>query len=521
MPIVSTAPFRQPRQRWFRSAAALTVTSALLLAGCSGGSSGDTSQEGQGAQADQSLTVGIPTDINPTNFLGVLSANEPVGRLIFEPLVDFDAEAGEYVPWLASGWEFSADGLSLTVDLRDDVVFHGGRALTAQDVVASVEAAKAPDSGAQAAGLLARATAVEATGDHQVLFTFAEPTAESFLDALVWMRVVDPETLAGLKSGESVVGTGPFVWTGWTPGSEVTLEANPDYWGGAPEVDDVTLKVYGQSQAMLAALRSGQIDVAHRMVPRDVETVANDSKLRVETFDPFAETYVGVDVTVEPFDDPKVRQALAWAMDRERIAEQVFSGYAQPTDLPLPPSSAGLDSFPTDTYGYDADKAKQMIEDAGATGATVSLAALSTDPILAAVRDVVQFNLTEIGLNVEPVSWDAAQVPERLGSGTTGGLWVNRVSSGSLSPASMAATLLPYRPGKNASNVNDPAYAQLAKAAESATPEDNQALAQYLVDQAWHLTLVQTQNPLVVRSEVEGVELDTNGYLDLTGASVG
>lgn len=517
MTIVLTAGPGQHRRRWIRSLAVLATASTVVLTGCSSGSP----DSGAGGDAEQSLTVGIPTDINPTNFLGVLSANEPVGRLIFEPLVDFDAETGEYVPWLASGWEFSADGLSLTVDLRDDVTFHGGRPLTAEDVVFSVESAKAPDSGAQAAGLLNRANAVQAAGEHQVVFTFTEPTAESFLDALVWTRIVDRESFAGLKSGESVVGTGPFTWTGWNPGSQVTLAANPDYWGEAPQIDDVTLKVYGQSQAMLAALRSGQIDVAHRMVPRDVETVANDPKLRVDTFNPFAETYVGVDVTVAPFDDPQVRQALAWALDRDRIATQVFSGYAEPTDLPLPPSSPGLDSFPTDTYSYDADKARQMIEAAGATGTKVSLAALSTDPILVAVRDVVQFNLTEIGLQVEPVSWDAAQVPERLGSGTTGGLWVNRVSSGSLSPASMAATLLPYRPGKNASNVTDAAYAELATAAQAATPEANQALAQYLVDQAWHLTLVQTQNPLVVRSEVQGVELDTNGYLDLADASIG
>ncbi|MDQ7903683.1 ABC transporter substrate-binding protein [Phytohabitans sp. ZYX-F-186] len=499
------------RRRFLRGTAGLAA-SALVLAACG---DGDSSSGGT-----RTLRVGIPTDVNPANLLGVLSANEPVGRLVLEGLVDYDAAQGKHVPWLATKWSFGADQRSLTLDLRDDVTFHGGRKFTAKDVVYSVQAAKAPDSGAQAGSLLALATNVSADGDTRVTFTFDKPVGESFLDALVWTRIVDEPSFADLKSGKKVVGTGPYVWTKWTPGSSVELDKNTAYWqAGKPTVDKVTLRVIGQSQAMLAALRSGQIDVAHRMVPRDVQTVASDKSLRVDVFDPFAETYLGVDVTVKPFTDKRARQALAWALDRDRIAQQVFAGYAEATDFPFPTSVPGL-AEQSEQYRYDVQRAKTLLAEAGGAGATVTIAALSTDPILVAVRDIVQFNLTEIGLTVKPVSWDAAQVPKALGSGTTGGLWINRVSSGSLSPASMAATLLPYRPSKNASNVTDPAYAQLAAAAEAGTAEANQALAKYVVDEAWHLTVVRTKNPLVVKSGVGQVRLDTNGYLDLAAATV-
>lgn len=498
------------------TAATALVLTASLVAACGGSGPADG---GTGTAATE-LTVGIPTDINPANFLGVLSANEPVGRLVFESLVDYDTDAQQYVPWLAESWDLADDGSALTLTLREGLTFHTGRTVTAEDVVFSLEQAMEPDSGAQSGSLLKLASKISAPDERTVQLEFDEPVGESFLDALVWTRIIDPETFDGLLSGEEVVGTGPFMMTSWTPGSRVSLEKHDGYWN-ADEVafDEVTLRVISQSQAMLAAIRSGEIDVAHRLVPRDVTTVADDPNIVVETFEPFAETYLGVDVTVEPFDDLRVRQALAHALDRDRIAEQVFSGYATATALPMPPSAPGVADADADVYPYDVETAKSLIEEAGASGATVTLAALSTDPILVAVRDIVQFNLEEIGLTVEPVSWDAAQVPENLGNGTTGGLWINRVSSGSLSPASMAATLLPYRPGQNASNVTDAEYEQLAKAAQSGAAEDNRAYTQYILDEAWHLTVVHTQNPLVVRKGVDGVTLDPNGYLDLVGAS--
>jgi hypothetical protein len=159
-----------------------------------------------------------------------------------------------------------------------------------------------------------------------------------------------------------------------------------------------------------------------------------------------------------------------------------------------------------------------MLSAAGAAGATVTVAALAADPIIAAVRDVVLFNLTQIGLKPTAVAWTAADVPKHLSTGTTGGLWVNVVSSGSLSPASMALTLLPYLTTQNASNVTDPKYAQLATAAQDATAKSNAAFAKYVIDQAFHLTMVSTQDPLVTAKSLRGVSLDANGYLELQDA---
>jgi peptide/nickel transport system substrate-binding protein len=493
---------------------AAVTTMALVLAGCS--SHPGTSNS---PAPPDSLDVAIPTDVSPSNLLGILSANEPVGRLVLETLADYDDSTNKVVPMLATSWQMAPDRLSMKVTLRDGVKFHSGRAFGADDVVFSAQAAEAPDSGAQVGTLLKGASKIEATGPLEVTFTFPSPMGDYFQDVLLLMKIVDKDTYADLKSGKSVVGTGPYVWKSWTPGDSVQLVRNDAYWQtGKPAIKNVTLRVVSQSQAALAALRSGQSGVAMRMVPRDINTLKGDQQLTVTSYSPFSEVYLGVDVTVAPFNDLRVRQALAWALDRQRISDQVFSGFAQPTSLPFSPTAAGMSAIGDTSYGYDVAKAKSLLAQAGAINTNIKLSVLATDPILAAVRDIVTFNLTEIGFNVTPVAWDGAAVASNLGAGTTGGLWINRVSSGSLSPASMTSILLPYRPSKNASNLSDPAYTQLVTNSTSGTADANQALAQYIINQAFHLTVARVEDPLVTSSSLSGIKLDANGYLDLVDA---
>lgn len=487
----------------------------LILAGCG-------SPSGSGASSS-TLRVGLPTDVQLDALQRFNPNNRPLRRTVFDYLVDRTPD-GEYEPALATEWEWSSDRKSLVLTLRDGVTYHSGRAFGPDDVIASVKAATAKDSGVQAAPLLNKASGIAASGKNKVKVTFDTPFA-GYLDALAMLPVIDTETYADSANGKKIVGTGPFTWKSWTAGSTIEMAKYGSYWrDGRPYLDEVVFSVISDPQATLAAMRSGDIHLANQMIARDVATLAKDSKYKVAAAEGY-DVYIGANTKIKPLDDVRVRQAIAYGLDRDRIAEQVYGGYADPSCVPWSADAPGVTKEQVSRHAYDVGKAKALLREAGASGAEIVVTSTTADPSFKSIRDIVQYGLEQIGLKVKPVTLDAAQTPQHMQAGDWPGLWIAIVELTMMGPVTALLTANPLRPDKNTHNFTPPAYRKVVQGVVDATTEDagataGAALTDYMLEQAFHNTVVQAKSPVVSVAELTGVSQDLTRALDLTDAKL-
>lgn len=506
----------RPLSRRSVLASVVAMSGTALLSSCGSQSSGSS------GQTQTSLRVGVPTDIVLASALAFTPQNQPLRRTVFDYLIDRQPD-GSYQPGLATEWEWSDDNRQLVLTLRDDVTFHDGRAFGPEDVLFTIQTALTPESGAQVATLLQRGGTPSAMGKNQVSIEFDEPFP-SYLDAFAALPIVDPNTYGNYASGEKVVGTGPFAWGSWSAGRTMELTKNADYWNGPASFDDVTFSVFTEPQAMLAALRSGDLDLADRVVPRDATTLEKTGDFWVDT--PTGhDIYVGCNATAKPLDDLRVRQAINYSIDRQRIVDQVYNGVAEPSCVPWPADTPGVTPEMVNQYPLDLEKAKQLIKEAGAEGTVVKTTPSPADPSFGAIHDIVAFGLTEIGLMPETVTFDAAEYPKRIQAGDLPGLFIGQVALTTLGPTTTVLTANPFRAEKNTHNFTPPEYAELVETVVTADDDDARAgavgeLTSYLVEQSVHDTVVQASSPVVGVTGLSEVQVDVTQALRLEKATL-
>lgn len=510
----ASAPFS--RRLFLRGS--LAATGGLLIAGCSDTAPGGG---GQGGQSVANLRVGIPTDVLPGRLLLFSPQNQPVRRTVFDYLIDLEPD-GSYKPSLATAWEWNSDNTNLVLTLREDVTFHNGRSFGPDDVIFLIQTALIPETGAQVAQLLKRGGEVTKTGTNQVSISFAEPFAR-YLDALTALPVVDSATYATTGEGREVIGTGPFTWKNWTAGSTLEMEQNSSYWDGTPTLEAISFSVVAEPQAMLAAMRSGDLDMVDRMVPRDAASLEDAGGFWAESA-VGNDIYVGANTAVQPLDDMRVRQAISYAIDRARIVDQVYQGIAQSSCVAWPASTPGVTGDQVERYPYDVEKGAALIEEAGVTGVEIAITPSPADPAFGAIHDIVQFGLEQIGLRTTTVTYDAAEYPEHLQAGDLPGLFIGQVALTSMGPTTALLTASPFRTDKNTHNFNPPEYKTRVDAVVAASDDDRpdatNRLTDYMLDQAFHNVVVQAASPIVGVEGLSGVEVDITQAFRLARAKL-
>ncbi|MEX2536646.1 MAG: ABC transporter substrate-binding protein [Trueperaceae bacterium] len=337
---------------------------------------------------------------------------------VLDTLVTLDAEQN-VVPSLAESWESSEDGLQWTFHLRDGLVFSNGRQMTAEDVVYTFERMLDPETGSGNAYLLAGVTDVEAPDEDTVVLTLDAPNV-----ALLGHLAVNKSV--GIIARESVeddtintrpIGTGPFQIVDFQPGNLVRLERNEHYWqDGLPYLDAIDIQILPDESVRRTALVSGDVDWAISVPAQSVEELRNDDDVIVDETTAGAYWYIGVNTESEPLDDPAVRQALAYALQRDNIVQAATFGVAEPTQDPIPSSSAW--AFEYAPYDYDPERARQLLEEAG-VGDGFELEIMPTTQYEESIRiaQVMQQNLADVGVtaNIRTLEW--AQWLEEQGAG--------------------------------------------------------------------------------------------------------
>ena len=500
-------------------------------AGCSSAVQEARSQQAVqtgGPQRGGTINAGISEDLIPGNFFTNSTAGiTTVIGLAYESLVRYPSDTVKPTPRLANEWELAADGKSLELKLRDDVTFHSGRPFTSEDAAFSIKTYGDPLWTAQLKSTAAAITKYDTTDPHRLVLHFAHPLGNIF-DLLDTVPIVDSETIDELRTGTKFVGTGPFKVAGWTPNAKISFERNDSYWiPDRPYVDAVETKIITDAKALLSALKSGQVDFADGLSYLDTENLVKSggfSDVRLEGAE--TQLYVGANVNAKPLDDVRVRQAIAYALDRDRVVSEVLRGVGYSTNLPWPKYSPAFDGAANTRYNRDIAKAKALIAEVG-TIPTIPYTYSSPNPLVEATAAIVQANLAEIGVPVELDPVDGAQFVKQLIGAKFRGLWTTFHSWAQYTPSTLTVSAYPFNAHKNASQYVSEDYIADAdgawQIADGTSPEAVAAykkVSQDLLDSVF-LAEIAVVLPQWARSnKLQGVSYTKRSELQLTDAWV-
>ncbi|WKA55074.1 ABC transporter substrate-binding protein [Planococcus shixiaomingii] len=408
----------------------LILALLLLLAACSGGNE-STPSEGGGTASEEdkqggTLVYGRGADavsLDPINVTDGESIR--VTHNIFETLLEYD-ENLELQPKLATEYSSSEDGLTWNFKLREGVKFHDGADFNAEAVVFNFERWMDPENpyhkgdfpyypflyGGFKGDENHLIEHVKATGEHELEIKLKRKTAPflSYL-AISMFGIASPAAIEQYEGdvNEHPVGTGPFMFEEWNRNSTITLAKNPDYWiEERPYLDKVIFQVIPENAARLNALQTGEIDVLDGMNATDTNVVEETQGLELLKRPSFNIGYMAFNTEKKPFDDPKVRQAINMAINKEEIVNAFYNGLAETATSPLPPSLWGYDDT-LDPYEYNVEEAKKLLAEAGyENGFETELYTMSNPrpymPEPVKIAEAIQSDLAEVGITAEIIS---------------------------------------------------------------------------------------------------------------------
>ena len=298
------------------------------------------------------------------------AGSERLRQMLFNSLVRKN-EKFEYVGELASNIDTSQDGLTVTFTLHDNVTFHDGKPLTAADAKYTLDTLLASSS-AKATSFFegtgnARQpfiTGIDAPDARTLVIHLRRPWIQLFVN-LVPINIIPSGSISSQK--DKPIGSGPFKFKSFDATQQVVeLEANPNYWEGAPQIQNIRLRVITDASPLQAELLSGTVQLAPNatnLTPDIFPSLAQNPKLKVEQFPGANVVYLGFNTTKPPVSDARVRQAICYAIDRETIIHDLLLGQAKLAHSILPEESWAYS--PGTIYNYDPGKAKQLLDQAG------------------------------------------------------------------------------------------------------------------------------------------------------------
>ena len=429
------------------------ASAALVLSGCA---ESERSSEEDGGDAGASGGTFVfagsaePVTLDPT----FASDGESfrVARQMYEGLVGTEPGTADPAPLLAKSWEVSEDGLTYDFTLETGVKFHDGTDFNAEAVCWNFdrwynlpESAQTDDltyyygkimrgfaTGDRADDALYGGCTADGEDAVQIklnapfagfvsalslpAFSMQSPAAhEEFQDD----SASDPRTTE--YSTANPTGTGPFQFDSWERGDRITLTRFDDYWGEPAKIDEAVVVAIPDAKARATALQNGEIDGFDLVGPADLKPL-EDEGFQIVNREPFNVLYLAFNQAQKPLDDLKVRQAIAHAINKDEVVSASLPEGSQTAIEFMPPVVNGYTEDVT-TYEYDPEKAKQLLEEAGAAGASIDFN-YPTDvsrPYMPSPEDtfnVLRSQLQAVGLKVKPVAnkWDPDYLDKILGS---------------------------------------------------------------------------------------------------------
>lgn len=393
-----------------------TAALAALLAGCTTGSKSasppaGTGSSGSGSSApSSSAQLVVAVGANPPSFdpaAQASSSSMQIMNMIVETLTYTDA-TGKAQPLLATSWSAAPDGLSWTFHLRTGVTFSDGEPFDAQAVQFNLDRLLNPSTYQADVNVLSVIKSVDVVDASTVRINLASkyaalPAALSFAAAGIAAPKSVTESPNTAAKVVKPVGTGPYVFGSFTANSQVTVTRNPHYWGTEPYYATQVFKIVPDAASQEALLKSGGAQVITSPEPSDLTALQNDSSYQVSFGDTTYIIQMPINTTSKSapkLADPRVRQALNYAIDRATIISKILFGAGKEPSGPLSTLEFGACDM-SDPYTYDPAKAKALLQAAGAEGMTLRMMSSNGRyPGDYQVAEAVKGYLTAVGLKV-------------------------------------------------------------------------------------------------------------------------
>lgn len=393
-------------------AAVLAICAVMgIVTGCSTGERVDL---GEGATGSLVAAIaGEPDQLDPHRTSAYFSFE--VLENVFDTLVEPDANL-EMQPALAESWEISPDQLSWTFRLRPGVTFHDGTPLTADDVVFSYR--RIIDEQLTNSDKFSSVTAIEAPDPATVILRLDRPTPNMLtnLGGFKGMAIVSRANVDSGQIATHPIGTGPFSFLGQKSGDSISLGANPDYWGGPPGVSGVTFRFISEPSTALSALQAGEVDWTDSVPPQRVTQLRDDESLELAVTPSNDYWYLALNEAREPWNDVRVRQAIAYAIDRDAIVQATSYGTAAKNQLAIPEGNPWF--TPYDRYASGGvDKARELLQQAGAAPSTLDMLVTTEYPETVTAAQIIADNLAPLGITVNIRTVDFATWLDEQNSG--------------------------------------------------------------------------------------------------------
>ncbi|TNJ48057.1 ABC transporter substrate-binding protein [Phaeobacter sp. B1627] len=327
-------------------------------------------------------------------------------RNIFDNMVTRN-DAGDIEPQIATEWKRISD-TETVFTIRDDVTFHDGTPLTAEDVVYTVERITDTDFASPQLGQFNKIIKAEVTGDNEVTLT-TDGAYPALLAQLVKLSIVPKHiasTMTSAEFNEAPVGSGPYVFSSWDRGVSVTVTKNDNYWGDKGPFESVVFRAVPDAATRVADLQAGAADLVVTLNTDLAQQVENGGQGKVLTVNTERVAYFAMNSALAPLDQPDLRRAIGHAIDREAIVEGLLGGYPQIVDQMLSPAHFGW-AEGIEGFDYDPEKARELI--AGLETAPEAEIELATSPVFdQRVVQAIQQMLTDVGLKVSIETNDMA-----------------------------------------------------------------------------------------------------------------
>ena len=358
------------------------------------------------------FTTTDPYDANDT-------LSQAVAKSFYQGLYGFDKDM-KMVPVLATGHTVSADGLVYTVKLRSGIKFHDGTDFNAESVKVTFDRVTNPDNKLKRYNLYKNIAKTEAVDATTVKFTLTEPFSP-FINTLAHPSgvIISPAALAKFGSkgiAQNPVGTGPFKFVEWKSTDYLKVAKFDGYWRkGYPKIDTITFRPVVDNNTRSAMMQTNEAHFAFPMPPEAATTLRAKPSLEVTAAPSIIQRYISFNTQQKPFDNPKVREAINYAINKEALTKVAFSGFAIPAEGVLPKGVDG--AVKTGPWPYDPAKAKALLAVAGyPNGFESTLWSAYNHTTAQKVIQFVQQQLAQVGIKVQVQALEAGQRVERVES---------------------------------------------------------------------------------------------------------
>jgi peptide/nickel transport system substrate-binding protein len=377
-----------------RHVISLLAVIVLCLVGCSTGRRVNLGDEASGSLI--AAIAGEPDQLDPQKTSAYFSFE--VLENVYDTLVEPDADL-EMRPALAESWDVSPDQLHWTFHLRKGVAFHDGSPFSADDVVYSYR--RIIDEKLSNSYRFSSVTAVDAIDPATVRITVSKPTPNLLVNigGFKGMAIVQRKNVESGAIATHPIGTGPFAFKAAKSGDSITLVVNKNYWGGAPAISGVTFRFIPEASTALSALQASEIDWTDSIPPQRVDELKGDDSITLGVTPSNDYWYLTLNEARPPWNDVRVRQAIAYGIDRGAIVQATSYGTATANQLAIPAGSPWFTEY--HRYSYDVDKAKELLAQAGVKNPTLDMMATTEYPETVTAAQIIADNLAPLGITVK------------------------------------------------------------------------------------------------------------------------